>query len=199
MSLRYAILGLLAREELSGYEITKRFGETVGYFWYARSQQIYPELARLEEDGLVTSRLVVQVGRPDKRLYRITAPGRERLRDWAVTPSPLTLVKDEFLVKVWSYGMVDPAAARRALAEHRAMHEERLARFRAMRERFPADADLHLLGETDFGGYLTLLAGIVMQEAFVDWCRDADRLFALREAAMPPATYPASASPSQAG
>lgn len=179
MSLKFAILGLLAHEELSGYELTHRFGRSVGYFWHARSQQIYPELARLESDGLVSGRKVEQVGRPDKKLYTITPAGSAELRAWITTPSPLGFAKDEFMVKVWSYGQVDPGAAAVALAEQRAKHEERLAGYLGLREAFggvaAADVDAAYLG-----AFLTLDAGIAMEQAFIDWCRRAEAVLAGR-------------------
>ncbi len=180
MSLKYAILGLLANEELSGYEITRRFGKSVGYFWHARSQQIYPELGRLEGDGLVTGRLVEQVGRPDKTLYRLTEAGSEQLRSWVTTPSPLTFGKDEFLVKVWSYGSVPPAEAAGALAEQRAKHEERLAGYLGLREAFMG-VDARNVDSRFLGAFLTLDAGIAMEESFIAWCRRAEAILAERE------------------
>ncbi len=180
MSLRYAILGLLMQDDLSGYELTRRFDQSVGYFWHARSQQIYPELARLEEDGCVSSWVVEQIGRPDKRLHSITERGREALRAWVVSPSPVTLVKDEFLVKVWSYGHVDPEAAIRAVAQQGTHHEERLATYRTIESSIGPDT--HALGDdARFGAYLTLLGGIAIEEALVGWCRQTEALFRRRE------------------
>ncbi len=181
MSLRYAILGLLTQEGLSGYEITRRFEQSVGYFWHARSQQIYPELSRLEAEGLVTGAVVPQRGRPDKRVYSITPEGRARLRQWVLTPSPPTFVKDEFMVKVWSYGEVDPRAAAEALAEHRAQHEERLVAYTAIRAGLAGDEPATFPDEV-FGAYLTLEGGIAMEEAFVAWCRRAEAMLARRAA-----------------
>src|SRR3712207_9483471 len=81
-TLGYAILGLLSREELSGYDLMSRMKARVGFFWEARHSQIYPELARLEEQGLVTYRVVEQRGRPDKKVYEITPEGIEVLKGW---------------------------------------------------------------------------------------------------------------------
>jgi DNA-binding PadR family transcriptional regulator len=188
MSLRYAILGLLANDELSGYELTKRFDRSVAYFWQARSQQIYPELARLEADGLVTGRLVEQVGRPDKRLYRITDAGQRSLRKWVVTPSPPTLVKDEFMVKVYCYGLIDPLAAKAAAATHRELHEQRLAGYRAFERFLSQDPD----GIKDglFGAYLTLLGGIAVEEAFTRWSQLVEQLHEQRAHREPPPIEP---------
>ena len=52
-TLGYALLGLLARRALSGYDLAREMKRPVGYFWQARHSQIYPQLARLEALGLV--------------------------------------------------------------------------------------------------------------------------------------------------
>lgn len=70
--LRYAILSLICETERSGYELGQSFGRTVGYFWSAKLSQIYPELHRLESEGLVSARNVAQSNKPDKKLYRAT-------------------------------------------------------------------------------------------------------------------------------
>lgn len=175
MSLRFAILGLLVTDELSGYELTQRFERSVGYFWRARSQQIYPELARLEDEGLVHGRTVEQVGRPHKRLFRLSKTGREELVSWATTPSPLTLVKDEFMVKVWCYGMLRPADAVAAIAGQRRQHEERLQSYRAIEPVFEGAQPASIANEL-LGAYLTLQGGIAMEEAFVAWCRRVEEI-----------------------
>ncbi|GIW19106.1 PadR family transcriptional regulator [Tepidiforma sp.] len=179
MSLRFAILGLLTGGDLSGYEITRRFEQSVGYFWHARAQQIYPELARLESEGLVAGRAVQQTGKPDKRVYALTPRGLEELTAWVVTPSPLTLTKDEFLVKVWSYGLVEPAAALAALAAHRRQQEERLAAYRAIEAAFEG-ADPAAVPPGFLGPYLTLRAGIGFVEAFLAWAGEAERILRAR-------------------
>ncbi len=200
MSLRYAILGLLADGELSGYEIARRFEQTVGYFWHARAQQIYPELSRLEADGLVTGRAVQQTGKPEKRVYALTPRGRDQLAAWVTTPSPLTLTKDEFLVKVWSYGLVDPAAALAALAEHRRKQEERLAAYRSIEAAFEG-ADPAALPADFLGPYLTLRAGIAFVEAFLSWADEAERLLRARLQSplpAPPLRPPSGSAPAPA-
>ncbi len=181
MSLKFAILGLLAHEELSGYELTRRFGQSVGYFWHARSQQIYPELAKLESEELVSGRLVEQIGRPDKTVYRITGTGTAELRQWVTTSSPMTFGKDEFLLKVWSYGQVEPGEAAAALADQRAKHEERLAGYLGLRQAFQG-LDATQVDTRFLGAYLTLDAGIAMEESFVAWCLRAEEILARRGA-----------------
>ncbi|MFN8506351.1 MAG: PadR family transcriptional regulator [Dehalococcoidia bacterium] len=184
MSLRCALLAQLNVEELSGYELTRRLAGSPGLFWQARSQQIYPELVRLEEQGLLTSRVVEQASRPDKRLYAITEIGRDRLGEWVLSESPPSFSKDDFLMKVWSYGMVDPAAARRALSLHRTHHELRLARFEEAARAQPGAAED--LDARQFGEQLTLHAGLHVERSLLAWCAMADEWLRDREAATRP-------------
>src|SRR5687767_15468317 len=85
-TLSYALLGLLSREPLSGYDLAARFKTSIAMFWAARHSQIYPELARLETQGLVSHERVVQEGRPNKKVFSITKAGIEALRRWVVEP-----------------------------------------------------------------------------------------------------------------
>jgi len=117
MSLRFALLGLLARESLTGYDLTKRFDSTVGFFWSAKHSQIYPELANLTQEGLVTFELVTQTSKPNKKIYTITEEGRNVLRSWIDTPGDRRTVKDPLLMRIWVVGMIDPELALRQLRE----------------------------------------------------------------------------------
>ncbi len=83
ITLSYALLGLLARQPLSGYDLAQYMKKRVAPMWSALPSQIYPELARLEKQGMVTYRVVEQQDhRPDKKVYEITETGREALRRW---------------------------------------------------------------------------------------------------------------------
>ena len=82
MSLPYGLLGLLSYQSSTGYELTKIFNESLNNFWRAQSSQIYRELNKMEQKGWVSSQSVIQEGRPNKRVYSITADGRGVLMDW---------------------------------------------------------------------------------------------------------------------
>ncbi len=86
MALREVILTVLARGEMTGYEITKDFEAVYVHFWRASHQQVYRELARLNKDGRVTLKVVAQGGRPDKKVYAITKRGLEELKRWIWNP-----------------------------------------------------------------------------------------------------------------
>ena len=82
MSLPHGLLGLLSYADSTGYDLSKLFAESLNFFWNAPGSQIYRELDRMEKTGWVSSRGIVQEGRPNKRLYSITASGREELTRW---------------------------------------------------------------------------------------------------------------------
>src|SRR6266536_24756 len=78
----YAVLGLLAREPTSGYELGSLAERTIAHFWPITRAHIYAELTRLEAAGLVSATEVEQQGRPDKRVYAVTAAGERALDAW---------------------------------------------------------------------------------------------------------------------
>ncbi len=79
MSLRYGLLGLLAEEPASGYDLTRRFQETLGPVWPAQHPQIYAELGRLAEADLIE---VDSHGPRGRKAYRITEAGLTEVRRW---------------------------------------------------------------------------------------------------------------------
>ena len=60
MSLRDAVLAALLEGESSGYDLAKSFDASVANFWMATPQQLYRELDRLAEQGLIQARFVHQ-------------------------------------------------------------------------------------------------------------------------------------------
>lgn len=172
-ALPYALLGLLARRPLTGYEILKRFGRSVVFFWNAKRSQIYAELKRMERQGLCTSRLVVNAPRPNTRHYAITLAGRAALRAWLDRPTPREAVKDEMLLRTFFADQLPRARVaaylRRHGEEHRRVVEEFTAIRAALAARYgpPERTEDRAL----FFGYLVLEHGIRFERMYVDWCR----------------------------
>ena len=86
MALPHAILVSLCEQCGSGYELAHRFDRSIGYFWSATHQQIYRTLRTMEDDGWVSARVVVQRGRPDKKVYTVSEAGRAELARWIAAP-----------------------------------------------------------------------------------------------------------------
>src|SRR5215204_2095496 len=160
-TLGYAILGLLSREELSGYDLTQRMARQVGYFCSARHSQIYPELARLEEGGYVAHSVVEQRERPDKKVYRITAEGSKSLREWATQPPAPRPVRDELTLKAYSVWMANEGEATRLFREEQ---------LRAWMEGEWREA-LARTDSPEFASYATLRRGIGYEKEYAGWCR----------------------------
>src|SRR3954451_5419623 len=86
----YVILGMLALGKRTGYEIKSLVDVSTRFFWAASYGQIYPELARLEEAGLISSELDTSDGR-GRKAYDLPEAGEQALREWLVPPEPLHL------------------------------------------------------------------------------------------------------------
>jgi DNA-binding PadR family transcriptional regulator len=171
-TLGYALLGLVARRPLSGYDLARQMRRPVGYFWQARHSQIYPELARLEAQGLVVHQVVEQLDRPHKKVYSITEAGREALRAWVTSPVDAPPGRDELVLRAFTLWLADPAAAAALFREHERRHEAQLAQYREIEARLvrgtggalpPADAP-------EFAAYAALQRGIGAERAYTSWC-----------------------------
>jgi DNA-binding PadR family transcriptional regulator len=102
------LLGLLSVESMSGYDLGQTIRTSVGFFWNESYGQIYPNLKKLASEGCVTAKKERQKGKPDKRIYSITAKGRERLAAWlAVKPQP-EIARNELLLKLFFGAQVSP-------------------------------------------------------------------------------------------
>jgi DNA-binding PadR family transcriptional regulator len=178
-TLGYAILGLLAREALSGYDLTSRMRGRVGFFWEARHSQIYPELASLEEGEFVTHHVVEQKDRPDKKVYEITPLGLEALKEWVTEPPASRAARDELVLKAYSSWLVESGEAISLFRDQERRHEERLLEYEGIRGWMEKEWGKDLL-QTDsprFASYAALQRGIIHERGYAEWCRwVADRL-----------------------
>jgi DNA-binding PadR family transcriptional regulator len=115
-------------QELSGYDLKKWADHSLRFFfWSPAISQIYSELRRLESLGYVTSRVVAKDDTRSRRLYRITDEGRAWLAHWLVSePADVPILKHPTMLRVWLGHLMDPAALREAVTEHRDRVEAQL-------------------------------------------------------------------------
>jgi DNA-binding PadR family transcriptional regulator len=171
MSLKYAVLAALLEGEASGYELSKVFDVSFANFWPATPQQLYRELERLAQDGLVEARFVQQERRPNKRMFTLTRAGREDLRAFAAEPPRRpTAVRDELLIKLQA--MEDSEAAHALIEERMTWARGKLDRYERVRDRLlDGQPEEEYLRDADrVGPYLTLLRGISFEEENLRWC-----------------------------
>lgn len=169
-TLSYAILGLLAVQPRTGYELAQAMKAPIGYLWTAGHSQIYPELARLQRDGQVDATVIDGPGPRDTKRYRITDDGQAALREW--TDSPLEEVsRSEFMLRVRCLWLVSPERARRFIEGQRERYRRRLETY-AFEE---ADFILHgdAVDEPSspwFAQHATLRFGIMRVHDTIAWC-----------------------------
>jgi DNA-binding PadR family transcriptional regulator len=133
MSLTMALLGLLAVEPASGYELAKEFERDLGrYAWQAGHSGIYPELGRMEADGLVE---VTHEGARNSRTYSVTPRGREELRRWLLSPPALGKVRNEQVLRMLLLDSLEPADALSVLRRTADATQRRIAELRRVRDR----------------------------------------------------------------
>lgn len=171
MALSHAIMTALLEDELSGYDLMRRFQTSLGFFWEASHQQIYQELRKLSERGWLAATAVAQAGRPDKVVYALTEAGRDALTTWIHADSQRRASKDDLFVKLYSIGHCDPAPIVDEIRARRARHGERVALYERIRDRHYAEPTK--LPDTRKGIYLALAAGIRQEHMFMDWCDEA--------------------------
>lgn len=178
MALPHAILVSLREQSGSGYELAHRFDRSIGYFWSATHQQIYRTLRVMEADGWVTVTPVEQRSRPDKKVYTVTAAGRDELARWigeplsgrsnAVVDAPLR----DLAVKIRAAGYGDAAAVAAQAAALRAERTQRLDLYRELEKRqFP---DPGALAGSALHQYLVLRGGIRAEEGTIDWLYEVE-------------------------
>ncbi len=101
MSLRFALLGLLAVEPASGYDLKRAINRSTYFIWNATGPQIYNTLHKLREEGCITSQSLAQDGKPDKQIHTITAPGQARLEEFMSEPIRASVTRDEVLLRIF--------------------------------------------------------------------------------------------------
>jgi PadR family transcriptional regulator, regulatory protein AphA len=162
------ILGMIALGKRTGYDIKAFVDRTARYFWAASYGQLYPELKRLEDQGLVRGRPEPSGGRA-RTVYELTEAGTAALQRWLESDNePSYELRDEGMLKLF---LSDSLPERRIdiVRAMRTREERALAHLRSIEphaSRGPA------------GPYLTLRLGIELTERTIKWCEATERQLA---------------------
>ena len=178
-TLGFVLLSLLAREPMSGYDLTVKLKWKKKFipFWPISHTQIYPALAKLEEQGLVRHRLVEQRAvRPDKKVYEITKEGRIALKQWVESPTPLGVARDEFFLKAYSLWLADPERMKEVFREQMRLHEDQLAQYEETRKAKQSSATTLLPSDESFElRELAVQYMIGYEQNYIAWCQSVLR------------------------
>jgi DNA-binding PadR family transcriptional regulator len=171
MSVRDAVLAALLEGESSGYDLAKRFDASVANFWMATPQQLYRELERLAEQGLIQARIVHQERRPNKRMYSLTEAGYHAIEQFTSRAPKPSVIRDELAVKVMAVDVGNAQAVRDFTVERLRWATAKLQRYERMRARMldGLDEDEYLAQAKRVGPYLTLMRGISFEQENIRW------------------------------
>ncbi|WP_063628010.1 PadR family transcriptional regulator [Actinospica robiniae] len=166
MSLRHGLLGLLAEGPASGYDLAGRFQEALGSVWPAQHPQIYAELGRLADAGLIE---VESVGARGRKAYRITPSGLAEVRRWLREGDVDRTFRVEVLMRAFFFWLMEPEDLDAFLVAEERYFDETAKAFRQY-------ADRKDRGEFGTGPQTRALriaaeAGIRVNEALAEWAR----------------------------
>jgi DNA-binding PadR family transcriptional regulator len=160
----YVILGMLRAGAKSGYEIKAKADVSTRFFWVVSYGQIYPELKRLEDAGLIEGEADQSTAR-QRRAYKLTEAGEQALHDWLVNDEEMVFeLRHEGVLRFFFADALAPAERHQLLDTIRAKHEQT----RRELERIRPFAEQKAQETGDRFPLLTLQTGIAYQEFFVD-------------------------------
>ncbi|MFH1985548.1 MAG: PadR family transcriptional regulator [Pseudomonadota bacterium] len=167
MAIKYSILGLLHYQPMHGYRIKEHIERNFGHMWSINYGQIYPNLKKLKDDGLITMAEEVCEGEkgPPRKLYTITEEGRRAFRQWLTeSPERGMLLRDPFLMRFVFFGFGEKTDALKLIDDQVVDWERQLARRYGNLARWEnSGVYARLMGEL----------GVRMNELFLDWLKYA--------------------------
>ncbi len=130
MSLRYALLAILRVGPMSGYDRQKQVAQSGGHVCHAPDSQIYPELRRMEDSGLIEGEDQLRGERGHRRVYHVTPAGDDAFVEWMQAPVDYQRVRDPAHLRAAYLETVPDDAARRFFRAHIAQWESELDQWR---------------------------------------------------------------------
>jgi DNA-binding PadR family transcriptional regulator len=166
-TLKYAILGLVNRRSMTGYDISKEFGEELINFWSAKHSQIYPELKKLLDEGLVEYKIEITGDVLEKKVYTVTEKGRKDFLVWLekdekLEPPP----KDQFRLRSYFSQLMEPSVYQKLLESQLDQRRKKLAKLNRL---FLQYQQVPPFGSDKFGDYSVLAGARFREAAYIEW------------------------------
>jgi len=163
---------------MTGYELDKFFKNSLNYFWQAKTSQIYRELNAMEDLGWLTSERVIQEDKPNKKVYSITAEGKQTLLKWILSPdiSFGNEMRNPFLMRIFFAGEAGNEGRRQTieiLKEYKKLCEAYLISMNNVLEELKLDESNEKY--TAHVGYwkITALSGQMSLKCQIEWANEA--------------------------
>lgn len=163
VSLRFAALGLLAQQPGSGYDLLKRFEISMANVWPATQSQLYGELNKLADAGLIE---VTDAGPRGRKEYGVTPAGRAELLRWVTNSQDDPPYRSAELLRVFLLGEIPPAQARKYMTTVAKHSDAELVRLQELRDSIEWTDD-----DTLFYGRAALEYGLRVEALEAEWAR----------------------------
>lgn len=164
MSLRHALLGLLTDRTASGYDLMKLFDTSLANVWPATQSQVYGELTKMADSGLVA---VVGQGPRGRKDYALTDDGVAELRRWLAEEPPEPQRRSDMLLRVFFLGQVGPEQS----IEFFVQRADQAAAYHAELRRILDSIDWAEVGPLTKNGRIALEYGLRLTEMTEGWAR----------------------------
>lgn len=172
---KYAIMGILSMGPMSGYDIKKKFEESLSYFWSESYGQIYPILKKLAQQGLATRSIERQEGKPDRHIYTLTDKGQKALQDWMIQPVGSQIGRHEILLKLFFGQQISLTDNIRQIKNFQKLQAQRLKEIKATEKLLKSDYK----DNPNLSFWLmTVRYGQHLNQAYLQWSKET--LAALR-------------------
>jgi PadR family transcriptional regulator, regulatory protein AphA len=163
---------MIARGTRTGYEIKQRVDKSTRHFWAASYGQIYPELRRLEQEGLVRGNPEPSGARA-RTAYELTEAGERALKEWLDSDEHLFYeLRDEGMLKLF-FSDVAPEDRLQNIRAMRALYQRKFDQLSALKAK---------VDEMSTGPRLTLEMGLTITNCLIDWCEATERCLVEAEA-----------------
>lgn len=168
-TLKYAILGLLNRKPMTGYDISKEFNFQIAEFWNAKHSQIYPELKKLVNEGLIFFNIEISGDVLEKKVYYITEKGKEEFLNWLSKDEPMEPTqKNIFRLRMYFSNNLDIKTRITLLKSQLIQHESRLEFLQSQKDAYDNIPDIN---SDYFGDYLVLDGAIIREKGIIEWLK----------------------------
>ncbi|UWG97104.1 PadR family transcriptional regulator [Dehalobacter sp. DCM] len=172
-TLKYAILGLINRQAMTGYDLMKTFNMELVNFWHAKHSQLYPELKRLTDEGLITYETILQGEKMEKKLYSITESGKKSFKNWLTKKDPLEQTpKDIFRLKAYFIESMPKEEILKHFSYQLKLRREKLIKLEATMAKHPYAQTITEVLSPLYGDYIVLKGAIMRERTYIDWLEE---------------------------
>lgn len=169
-NLKYALLGMLSQESMTGYELMQKFETSLTEFWHAKHSQIYPELKKLTDEGMIEYSVEISGNVLEKKVYTITEAGRKDFLEWLAKDEPMQPTpKDIFRLRMFFSNQLETEQCLKLLESQLTQHEARLAQLKKDTGKFGITLAKHT---PEFYDALVLRGAILREESYCQWLKE---------------------------